>query len=1186
MSHSKFSDNAKSTDLLTQTWKYQKFKGFTYNHGQRDLFDEILMKPPTVSVDPLHDIRRLAILERVMGQPSTTMYCENTNPTPPHCCCYAHIVEHHPVSDWDKCCAALDNELKLKISMPISKHDLSPKDVLTALKIEGGRTATSPEWKRAFSWLQTALPYVCDSKTASPPKMHKDVANEVLRAGSVFHQIEHFPLRPCQLAAILLNVYGVKTGTKLLNEMKTGEGKTYVCGVSAAVVAKMFSQGPAIILTTSVDRANDDKQSTSRFIEAYLHKESVCVSELNVENPGAGCVAYGKVSDLQRIVVDALREFRTKELNAFLKECSIFLDEADHVLIEQAESLLYIASPCPSYHALGGIFFHIQYRIDYTGDYGPNKIKTHSAVADNVGKLTEVVINHIRDEENKKGAFHPPIIDLEVCVATWVAGAMSARLKKCDKEFVLEVTTKEDSGTIPNTVKVTIVDMATGTESDGTRWTTEAPFIEAMHEIPMGGSEPLAFYCALPYVLDKVKWFGGLSGTLGPSHTLEYYATTYDVRTTFRISKNKPTTIYHLPTLVTNQEEDQIRKICESAETWLRGDHKLRAKGPILIISGSIEQARRIERALKKRGHAVTVKREDDLTYEDHRLEYTEPLHPQCAHVVPFYLRGHSVMEKLPDDMIVVATSKGGRGLDLKPDGKACPQVNGTKCPLTHCGSPHHDVEMGSVLFVILTEVLPGRQDEQARGRCGRSGKAGVVQYILYDKEFSDSLSPDAFRLKHKMRKDDIEINDLAAKSNRIGQHRFDGWVLEKFCENVPSFVDEWMKKLFPPHSHKDDREIQMLKPIVRSWLREYTIEMWAYWRGYGGARRKPGDFYDYFEHRMGLRRAMNLAKSEDPNALRRFADRFWCFANVMRLSGEALYSFAKTLLAANPHPLVFNLCRDILDQASAPSNTVWKLLPDGDSWRPEFSGNAALLFARLSKDPREGIERAKNAIRFLIVQHTSDDQLIKELCPATLQMRGSRGEKNYYLVQNEEIVKQLQFRLESLEDPKLLNHLHTALSNTSASQLAYCLGYGWCQTIFEWYVKDPFQEPSKKTKDWLAHMQHKADVLAARKNSNVGETVNGGGGENAKVETDEQKGMYTAQGKAMMSALDDMDKVTVTNTDGHVWSRSAPKDNVSKLAFIIPSLLRTLSFAWNWLMMKMTAPAKKVQRNLICWDW
>lgn len=64
------------------------------------------------------------------------------------------------------------------------------------------------------------------------------------------------------MAAILLNVYGVKTRTKLIIEMKTGEGKTFVCAVSAAVVAKLHKEKHPIILTSSGDRANDDMNST------------------------------------------------------------------------------------------------------------------------------------------------------------------------------------------------------------------------------------------------------------------------------------------------------------------------------------------------------------------------------------------------------------------------------------------------------------------------------------------------------------------------------------------------------------------------------------------------------------------------------------------------------------------------------------------------------------------------------------------------------------------------------------------------------------------------------------------------------------------------------------------------------------------------------------------------------------
>ena len=96
----------------------------------------------------------------------------------------------------------------------------------------------------------------------------------------------------------------------------------------------------------------------------------------------------------------------------------------------------------------------------------------------------------------------PTIIDLDVFVAASSSGAMSARFKANGKQYVIE-TTSEDDGTIPSVQKITVVDTATGVESDNTRWTTEAPFIEAMKGLPMGGSDPLAF-SEIRYMLRSV----------------------------------------------------------------------------------------------------------------------------------------------------------------------------------------------------------------------------------------------------------------------------------------------------------------------------------------------------------------------------------------------------------------------------------------------------------------------------------------------------------------------------------------------------------------------------------------------------------------------------------------------------------------------------------------------------------
>jgi hypothetical protein len=74
--------------------------------------------------------------------------------------------------------------------------------------------------------------------------------------------------------------------------------------------------------------------------------------------------------------------------------------------------------------------------------------------------------------------------------------------------------------------------------------------------------------------------------------------------------------------------------------------------------------------------------------------------------------------------------------------------------------------------------------------------------------------------------------------------------------------------------------------------------ELWAYWRGYGGTRRKPGVLQFFFQ-RMGLISPVDLPASEaGEDELHSFARRFWRFVSVLHFSGEVLYTPMVELLA------------------------------------------------------------------------------------------------------------------------------------------------------------------------------------------------------------------------------------------------------------------------------------------------
>jgi len=328
-------------------------------------------------------------------------------------------------------------------------------------------------------------------------------------------------------------------------------------------------------------------------------------------------VIYGQVSDIQHIAVDLLTESKPKILKDLLKTCSFFLDEADHVLTEQAKSLLYIASPCPSYYTLHGLYFHIQYRIDYEGNFSTSEVKNRAAIQQKAQTLTELLLQCFRDFEkdnHKVKSLHPNIIDLDVFASSSASGAMSARFKRNGKEYVIETTSEKDHhGTIANVRRITIIiDISTGVESDGTRWTTEAPPLEAMEGLPVGGSDPLAFYSAFPYILTQVRYFAGITGTVGGADNLNFYGKTYDVWSIFRIPRNKPTTIYRLPTQVAATEDHQVKNIGVLLQRWIENQMGIPTHGPALIIAESIQKAQKIMESLQPLGHRITEPDIDD----------------------------------------------------------------------------------------------------------------------------------------------------------------------------------------------------------------------------------------------------------------------------------------------------------------------------------------------------------------------------------------------------------------------------------------------------------------------------------------------------------------------------------------------------------------------------------------------
>ena len=298
----------------------QKSDDFIYDKGQGNLYTDIF---PDDCVNQLREEH----IRRAIRQPSA-IYCGQHFPLQ-HVdhdisCCLAHTARHASPQSWAGNCKRLDSHLKKKVHDAPEKG-LTPEQVLEAIEASGRSSSVAPsnEWERALTWLKVALlavydrcsfgdspEEICRLENPRPfPRKHRRIVEDTIEATKALYQCSENPstkkrtlLRPGQLSAVLLNVYCANTNTKLMIEMKTGEGKTFVCAVSAAIIAKRF--GIAMILTSSGDRASDDKKSTDKFMEEYFKKKArlICEDDPNQSvKPGqTGFVAYGQVVDVQK----------------------------------------------------------------------------------------------------------------------------------------------------------------------------------------------------------------------------------------------------------------------------------------------------------------------------------------------------------------------------------------------------------------------------------------------------------------------------------------------------------------------------------------------------------------------------------------------------------------------------------------------------------------------------------------------------------------------------------------------------------------------------------------------------------------------------------------------------------------------------------------------------------------------
>eukprot|EP00392_Amoebophrya_sp_AT5.2_P017716 g18123.t1 len=926
------------------------------------------------------------------------------------------------------------------------------------------------------------------------------------------------------------------------------EGKTYVCAAIAAVLAYRNPGYAVFILTSSSDRAEEGLRETKKFITACSldGREPILASaaEQFKWGPDGGRdiagVVYAQVTDVQKFVVDELqRGTRHKQLFDWLSGCCLLIDEVDHVLIEQAANQLYISTPCRSFHAVLPLYFLAMAHLDFKADFFEEKMKDLSSVNDKssqlVGMLKQIVGEYLGEgSDGHWERIAPSVVDEDAVCAKIAAGALLARFKKDGREFVLEA--QRDDCSARHELRVTIVDPATGTESYRTRWTCEAPFVEALCELPMGGSDPLAFFNSVPVLVRMCKWVGGVSGTLGHEACLDFYARVYNVRQVCRIPRNLRTAIYQLPPQLASTTEKHLENIRLSCEKYIANQHGLAIAGPVLVIVESIAEAKDLVAHLLKYGHFkmeknVEEKWEAVAGSGAARSTFAGVSTRPQALVYSYYRGSHQLPDCLPDGAIVVATNKGGRGLDLKLDGPPPNECHAVNRPVTFAKT-----EMGSILFVILTKILPERQDVQARGRCGRSGKAGVLQYQILDVESAgttQTASPSSRVLELQAAADQVEKVDLKKKANNVADMIKDTTKLHDFVDWKPKYVQDWVKEL-----HLDrlpDTQRTLLQPMMTKYLDELCTERWAYWRAKGEPARKSGDGVLHMRERMHFRPTVPLLadrQATPDNPFRSFQQRLLDLACIFRLTAEDIFRLSLELLQVSQESgdrCFADAARQFLELATDKEGK-WKLMGD-EPWEPEWTGNAGIVLACVSaqiygRDSRQVFNALQSATRCVekvlqnlrLEKSPKDKTVMKKMAgdhkhqypSGVVKQNGKqvREERTMYFVQLEELLRQLEGRLAQLKSAAQdgmilkLQHLSAAVATCShdLGLQVQMLGKDWVNVVFEYSLQGqppllPFVSDSHFDL-WAKEYQQKSGGAAHGAQQSTGSGAAGGSAE------------------------------------------------------------------------------------------
>ena len=581
-----------------------------------------------------------------------------------------------------------------------------------------------------------------------------------------------------QLVSLLLFLHTDDQG--LLQQVKTGEGKTMVVGMLAA--AKALLGYHVDVVSSNRDLAKDGVRKCQDYFGALDLKASANCTDDNDTNQQAykSHIVYGDVGSFQR---DVLTEETVPGGTDFsirysdLKKNCLLVDEVDSMFLDKGRHMLYISHESPALKHLESLFIMIWSSVlSIKPDDGEDGKLFIDALLDQMAVDLNTLV------QNK--TISVPEYLIEFCcrkMRAWVRSAYQARFMEADDQFVIDHRDEEVDHS--QSKQIFPVDKQTGIEEYNMKWSNGlSQFLELKYRRALSTESLKAIFISNKRFFKRYgKALYGLTGTLGSTSSRQLLKEVYTI-STVEIPTNREKRYTQRKARVATDSKEWCGEIYKEIEECC-------VEQPILVIFENIKQLNCLK------AHLMA---QDDIS---------------AFKIIEYARDGDNVEEKFEGDgsRVILATNKGGRGTDIKINERETPKG----------------------LHVIVT-FLPenSRIEEQAFGRAARAGQAGSGCLVLQIDSNEYQSEIEVFGTTAAAAETFIEIEKVKrekAESDRINQ---------LLSEGIPQLdLEENLYVLFQNHMRAFEATLNgatLLGEEIGREARKACVavktDQWAYW--------------------------------------------------------------------------------------------------------------------------------------------------------------------------------------------------------------------------------------------------------------------------------------------------------------------------------------------------------------------